>query len=309
MSAGSNAPQIGGIAGSAAPFLANLNDQYIKPGEVRQVTLQADDLDGDSVTFRLLGTAAKVSLGNFDPVQRKATLFIGPIDANAVPAVAQIQVSDNHRQSYMTLPFLIAVSEIPNDDTGSGIGPTGGGRSNRSPKAVMAPLPPTIEATDVSGIVLQLDGTASTDPDLDSLTYQWSDNGQVIAQGVRAEVKLGTGSHAIVLTVNDGRGGINSTPPAAVQVTSRQLSVRSIDPIRMSRGQEYAVVVTGTGFVAGARIYLGDDINSGFSSIVTESTITTRVSVSSTAALGTRDVYVINPDGRIGRLRAGLRLQ
>ena len=112
-----------------------------------------------------------------------------------------------------------------------------------------------------------------------------------------------------MLTVNDGRGGINSSLPAAVQVTSRQLSVRAIDPNRMSRGQEYAVVVTGTGFVAGARIYLGDDINSGFSSIVTEGTITTRVSVSSTAALGTRDVYVINPDGRIGRLRAGLRLQ
>lgn len=309
VSTGSNAPQTGGVAGSAAPFLANLNDQYVKPGELRQVTLQADDLDGDSVTFRLLGTAARVSLGNFDPVQRKATLLIGPINANAVPAVAQIQVSDNHRQNYMTLPFLIAVSEIPNDDTGSGIGPTGGGRSNRAPKAVMAPLPPTIEATDVSGIVLQLDGTASTDPDLDSLTYQWSDNGQVIAQGVMAEVKLGVGSHTIVLTVNDGRGGINSTLPAAVQVTSRQLSVRSIDPIRMSRGQEYAVVVTGTGFVAGARIYLGDDINSSFPATVTESTITTRVAVSGAAALGTRDVYVINPDGRVGRLRAGFRLQ
>jgi hypothetical protein len=310
VTAGADTAQTGGVAGSIAPFLANLNDQYVKPGEVRRILLQAQDADGDPVTFRLAGAHPRVTLGNIDPVARQATLFIGPLTPNMPSTLVRIQVNDNRRQSYTTLPFLVAVSDIPNDDTGSGGGGgTGGGQSNRPPTAAITPLPATIEATEVDGVVVELDGSRSTDPDLDSLTYSWSINGQAVAQGAMVQVKLGLGMHTIALAVADGRGGVG-TATVRLQVLPRPLSVKAANPSRLTRGSSVILSITGTGFEPGARVFFsGSGIIVGEYFTRTESSLTISARIANEASLGTRDVTVINPDGKIASLRAGVTIR
>ncbi|HEX4945315.1 MAG TPA: IPT/TIG domain-containing protein, partial [Blastocatellia bacterium] len=284
-------------------------DQYVQPNEVRRILLKAEDADGDPVTFRLSTTARNIALGNYDPVARQATLFIGPLSSNTPPVQVRIQVNDNKQQSYLTLPFQIAVSNIANDDTGSGGGGGGGGRSNRPPHAVIAPLPATINATEVDGIVMQLDGSLSTDPDVDGLTYSWNINGQVVSQTAVAELKLGIGTHVIVLTVSDGRGG-TATANARLQVLPRPLTVKSISPARLSRNSAEILVITGTGFSEKATVFIsgvGVVPDSYFTR--TETSIAVYTRAFSYATPGTRDVIVINPDGKTATLRAGLLIQ
>lgn len=304
---GATSSQTGGIAGSAAPFLPNLNDQYVKPGEVRRVALKAEDADGDPVTFRLSNIIPNIALGNYDPVARQTTLFIGPRAANAPPLQLRIEASDNKQQTYRTLPFLIANSEIPNDDTGSG--GAGGGRANRAPKAVIAGLPTTIEATEVNGVTVSLNGLLSTDLDLDSLTYAWSVNSQSVAQTVTAEVKLGIGTNVIQLTVTDGRGGVGLAT-TTVQVVPRSLSVKSASPSRLARTTVNTVVISGTGFSDRAIVFVpGNGVGTESYLSRTESSLVVSIRVASSAPPGTRDLIVINPDGKTATLRAGLVIQ
>ena len=306
---GSTASQTGGVASSTAPFLPNLNDQYLQPGEVRKIVLKADDADGDPVSFRLTSLAANVTLGNYDPIARQATLFIGPFTPSTAPRQFRIQVSDNKQQSYATVPFQIAVSPTPNDDNANGGGNNGGGRSNRPPNAVIAPLPATINATEIDGIVLQLDGSLSNDPDVDGLTFSWNVDGQAVAQTAITELKLGLGTHVIVLTVKDGRGG-TGTATSTVQVLPRALAIRSISPARIPRDTTALVVISGTGFSERSTVFINGSgvLADGYLSR-TESSISAYIRVTSSAAQGTRDVIVINPDGKTATLRAGLVIQ
>lgn len=82
--------------------------------------------------------------------------------------------------------------------------------SNQPPTAVITPLPASIEATAPEGVTVQLNGTSSTDPDNDSLTYAWTVDGQEVGRDAIVNAKLGLGSHSITLTVNDSRGGIGT---------------------------------------------------------------------------------------------------
>ncbi|MFN7927657.1 MAG: HYR domain-containing protein [Blastocatellia bacterium] len=313
---GTENAQTGGALGSTAPFLANLNDQYVKAGEVRRILLKADDADNDPVTFRLLGAPPNVVIGNIDPVARQATLFIGPLSASVAPALVRIQASDNKQQNYTTEAFLVAVSIVPSDDSKVGTvgggttgGGTGGGRSNRPPTAVISPLPATVDATEVDGLVVQLNATLSTDPDVDSLSYVWNDNGVDIAQGAVADVKLGIGTHVLTLTVNDGRGGIG-TATSTVQVNPRPLSVKSVSPGRLSPGNQTILVINGTGFAPRATVFItgvGVVTDTYFSR--SETSISVSVQAFGFATQGTRDVIVTNPDGKSATLRAGLTIQ
>ncbi len=85
---------------------------------------------------------------------------------------------------------------------------------DQSPVANAGPDQDVSANSDCQGVVT-LDGSGSSDPDGDSLSYAW-EGPFGFATGPTPQVTLPRGSHTIVLTVDDGRGG---TAVDEVQVT------------------------------------------------------------------------------------------
>ncbi len=179
---------------------------------------------------------------------------------------------------------------------------------NRSPLAVIAPLPASMESPDPAGIVVPLNGTSSSDPDGDSLTYIWQVDGQEVGRGARIDVLIGIGSRSITLTVEDGRGGVGKAT-AALEILSPTLSIKSVSPSNLTRNNATILVVTGTGFsgayvrISGSGILLDTYYNRSETSL----SIYTRVL--SFATPGPRDVTVINKDGTSVTLRNAVTIQ
>jgi len=65
-----------------------------------------------------------------------------------------------------------------------------------------------------------LDGSASSDPDGNLLSYSWSEGGNVIATGANPTVTLADGSHTITSTVSDGE--LSDTDEMTVVVTTNE---------------------------------------------------------------------------------------
>lgn len=96
----------------------------------------------------------------------------------------------------------------------------------------------TISCVLPAGIPVNVDGSASADIENDILSYAWTMNGNPFAATAAASINLAPGVHTLVLTVNDGRGGIDrdtlvvtlipdTTPPT---VTAPPNRVFTTDP-------------------------------------------------------------------------------
>ncbi len=88
------------------------------------------------------------------------------------------------------------------------------GPSNLSPVAD-AGVNQTVECTSVDGAEVQLDGSGSSDPDGDPLTYSWTWDGESTT-GVSPTVVLPLGTTTITLVVNDGTA---DSDPDTVDIT------------------------------------------------------------------------------------------
>ncbi len=299
---GASQAQTGGIPGDRAPAMDNLNDQYVKAGEVRSIILQASDGDNDPVSFTVLSAQPFVQIISGDPGSRTATLRIAPQTGDTAAATnVRIIASDGRGQTFSTLPFRIFISDVPNDDTGSGIS------LNHPPVAVSTVLPDVMPATTKAGADVTLDGSRSSDPDGDALIYSWYDGDALIARGKTANVKLAVGAHSISLTVFDGKDGLTSTAPQAVEVTPRPLSIISVSPNATVRSTTDVLTIVGTGFNSGSELRFSKEGISVTSYVsIEEDKIVVNVTIAANAIPGYRDVYVFNPTGTSVRLRSGL---
>ncbi|MBL7020515.1 MAG: hypothetical protein ISR86_08205 [Nitrospinaceae bacterium] len=100
-----------------------------------------------------------------------------------------------------------------------------------------------IEQTGPGAMSVVLDGSGSSDPDGDPLTYSWS--GAVTATGVTPTVSLASGTHNITLVVNDGT--VDSAPDS-VQITVQDTIAPALsvsDRTEEATGPSTAVDVTG----------------------------------------------------------------
>ncbi len=313
-------PQTGGVAGNKLPAMTNLNDQYVIAGKPRSISLEASDGDNDPVTFSLQGAPPYARIDAIDPVARKATLIIEPQPGDqAVATSVRVILTDSKGGSYSILPFRIQISDVENDETGSGQGPGGGGgdggggdggggggggSTNNAPVARMAVLPATVQATSKQGATIQLNGSQSSDADLDPLTYVWKDGTATIAEGAIANVTLPVGIHSITLTVTDGKGGTNTTAPQQIEVLPRPLTLISASPAKIPTFNTTTITITGTGFNPDTQVRF--DCNtfcSGGSQItvnivsIEEDRIVVSAKTTQKTPLGNRDCVVVNPSG------------
>jgi hypothetical protein len=311
-------PTQGGIARNRVPHMNNLNDQYVLVGKTKSIQLQAADGDGDPVIFTLQNAPAYATIGAIDPVARKATLSITPQQGDQVAATnVRVVATDNKGGMFSTLPFRIQISDVETDETGSGKGPNpgggggggGGGGNNNPPVARMAPLASPVPATSRQGATFRLDGSQSSDPDGDPLSYVWKDNGVEIAEGAIVEVALPVGQHSITLTVSDDKGGVGVSDSQSVEVLPRPLSVISASPAKIPQFNAITMTITGTGFTEGTQVRFdctsfcqgGSQITVTINNIE-EDTITLTARTTQRTPLGNRDCVVTSPNGTSVRL-------
>jgi hypothetical protein len=270
------------------PVPAMVANQSLNKNQQLNVALSATDADNDPVTFSLVPSLSFVSVTNANAAARTATLFINPANGNVGVYNVQVKAEDNKGGSNLTQTFTITVND-PN-----------GPPQNRPPVAVANQLPSTVQANGQTATI-NLDGSASTDPDNDPLTYSWTDGGQVIATTAVASVPLGIGAHSIVLTVNDGKGGTNSTAAQSVTVTepppTTDLTINTVTPNSGKRGTTVFITITGTGFTPQSTV----GINGGGITITitsqTASQIVAKLVIAASASTSTRNVTVSNPGG------------
>lgn len=322
-------PTKGGVPGNILPTMPNLNDQYVIVGKPKTITLQAQDADNDSVSFQLVGAPAYVKLDAPDPVNRSAKLIFEPFQGAQIAANMRIIATDSKGGVFSTLPFRVQLSDTETDELGTGKGPTGptdpgtgigdpgggGGNTNKPPVAKMAPLAPIAQATTKQGAIVQLDGSPSSDPDLDVLTYEWKDRGVKIAAGAIVDVTLAVGLHSITLTVTDPKGATSTTDPVQVEVLPRPLTITSASPSKIPQFNQAVITITGTGFFTDPDPNKSTKVRFDCSSFcqggsqvqvtilsIEEDLIRVNVKTTQNTPFGSRDCIVTNPSGSTAKL-------
>lgn len=276
------------------PTINTIPNQTVRRGQSVDVTVTANDSDNDPVTFELLNAPSFVSLVNANPAGRSVTVRIAPpviSDTADQQFTLSLRANDGKGGQAVSNQFMITTTSAPPPP------------ANRAPVAIANTLPASITAPDDTGATIALDGSASSDPDGDALTYSWTDHGIIIATTAVANVKLPIGVHLIALTVSDGKGGVNSTAAQSVTINAPpppppdELAIESVSPSSGKRGTTLTVMVTGTGFLPGASVTINGGNITTTTTFISSTQLSVRVTIASNAFTTMRSVTVSNPNG------------
>lgn len=181
------------------PVLGAIGNKTVNEGALLIFVVSATDVDGDPLTFSATGLPPGATL---DPVTRTFIYTPG------------FDVSTKVASSFFDVFFTVSDGQ-------------GGTASetvrvtvidvNRPPVANAGP-DQVIEATSPAGASVTLNGTGSSDPDGDTLTFAWTNPSFVgVLTGATPSVQLPLGTHTITLTVTD-TGGATVTDTVLVTV-------------------------------------------------------------------------------------------
>jgi chitodextrinase len=183
----------GGTTGVNCLPVANNVSAATDAGKAVTVTLQGSDSDGSVISYAIV-TAPRNGTLSGTGANRTYT----PAAAFSGTDTFTYTVTDN--AGGVSAPATATITVRP---------PLG---VNRPPVSCF-----TANLTATVGVPVALNGSCSTDPDSDPLTYSWTFSEGGTAKGVTTSRTYATpGSYTVTLVVNDGRGGTNSSSKAIV---------------------------------------------------------------------------------------------
>jgi K319-like protein len=233
----------GGMVFGVAVDTANENNVYVIGN-----TSVFQSLDGGANWTNITGNITEDGAGTFRSI---AYIPDGTNDRLAVGTNAGVFVSRQSRfgtwfqlagglphAPVWDLDYDVADDVLVAGTLGRGAWLLSGITTLNTPPVANAGADRTVECTSHTGTSVTLNGSASFDPDLDSLTYTWRDaSNTVIATGPTPTISLALGTRTFTLTVDDGRGGTDidtvvitvqdTTPPTIGSVNA---SARSLWP-------------------------------------------------------------------------------
>jgi hypothetical protein len=117
---------------------------------------------------------------------------------------------------------------------------------NRPPVADASATDLLVISPNGSNAVVVLDGTLSSDPDGDPLTYAWFEGAVQIASGAVANATLPVGEHTITLTVSDGLASDSDTITLRVVTPGEavELLVMTVDQVDLGRKNKRPLIAT-----------------------------------------------------------------
>ncbi|MFQ5482971.1 MAG: PKD domain-containing protein, partial [Nitrospinaceae bacterium] len=118
---------------------------------------------------------------------------------------------------------------------------------NQPPVANVGPDQTVSDAGGNGVVIVTLDGSASSDPDGGTVSYEWKEGAAVLGATAVITPTFAVGPHTVTLTVTDS-GGATSSGAVTVTVTDAPQppsgAVSIIGPASVSRGDDVTFVVT-----------------------------------------------------------------
>lgn len=201
---------------------------------------------GDNIVVRTNGKTASVRLdgsGSKDPDGDRLTYtwtneagdvigrdVLPTVDLPVGLNICKLTVSDGRQTDSDT----VAIEVIYTGDD-----------QNKAPKADAGDdQDKTISGTKTT---ITLDGSLSSDPDGDKLTYTWTnENGERIATGVKPQIELTKGTHRIKLTVSDGELSDTDTVVITISNNRAPLANAGNNQSKTITGEKVTVTLDGS---------------------------------------------------------------
>ncbi len=130
---------------------------------------------------------------------------------------------------------------------------TAPGNQNQSPTASITASPTALPQGDANSTIVTLDGSASSDPDSDQLSFAWTVPNGTFVNGTTASDPViqvtfpGAAPNTVTLVVDDGRDGTASaqfTIGIIAPVNNAPTASISANPTEVPRGDNNSTVVT-----------------------------------------------------------------
>lgn len=193
----------GGLVNNDPPTCALSSGQVNNTGSVGQLfTISATGTDPEGRDLRInhqglpSGSTLTPTNGTVTSSPATATWSYTPTQPGEVHAVTLTFTDDGNQACQTSFTLSTPDNQAPDADAG---------------------VDQIIEQDGPSGSNVMLDGSGSSDPDNNPLTYTWS--GDASATGVNPVVLLGAGTHNITLTVDDGQANDSDSVQIIVQDT------------------------------------------------------------------------------------------